>query len=66
MTAMASILHNPQMKAFYERLKANGKHTTVAQIAVMRKLIIVAHSLYKSGEMYDKELYIKTTGIQSE
>lgn len=66
MTAMASILHNPQMKAFYERLKANGKHTTVAQIAVMRKLIVVAHSLYKSGEMYDKELYIKTTGVQSE
>ncbi len=66
MTAMASILHNEQMKAFYDRLKANGKHTTVAQIAVMRKLIVVAHSLFKSGESYDKELYKKTTGIQSE
>jgi transposase len=66
MTAMASTLHNPQMKTFYERLKANGKHTTVAQIAVMRKLIVVAHSLFKSGEVYDQELYKKTTGIQSE
>ncbi len=66
MAAMASTLHNPQMKVFYERLKAKGKHTTLAQIAVMRKLVVVAHSLYKSGEMYDKELYKTTTGIQSE
>ena len=66
MAAMASTLHNPQMKVFYERLKSKGKHTTLAQIAVMRKLVVVAHSLYKSGEVYDKELYKKTTGIQSE
>ena len=66
MAAMASTLHNEQMKVFYERLKTKGKHTTLAQIAVMRKLIIVAHSLFKSSEMYDKELYKKTTGIQSE
>ena len=66
MAAMASTLHNAQMKAFYERLKAKGKHTTLAQIAVMRKLVVVAHSLYKSGETYNKELYKTTTGIQSE
>ena len=65
MAAMASTLHNPQMKTFYERLKDNGKHTTVAKIAVMRKLIVVAHSLFKSGEVYDQELYKRTTGIQS-
>lgn len=62
MAAMASTKHNAQMKAFYERLKAKGKHTTLAQIAVMRKLVVVAHSLYKSGEVYDKELYKITTG----
>jgi len=64
MAAMASTLHNVQMKVFYERLKAKGKHTTSAQIAVMRKLVVVAHSLYKSGEVYDKELYKITTGVQ--
>ena len=64
MAAMASTKHNAQMKVFYERLKAKGKHTTLAQIAVMRKLVVVAHSLYKSGEVYDKELYKITTGIQ--
>lgn len=66
MAAMASTKHNEKMKIFYERLKAKGKHTTSAQIAVMRKLVVVAHSLYKSGEVYDKELYKVTTGIQSE
>jgi len=63
---MASTKHNDKIKAFYERLKANGKHTTQAQIAVIRKLIIVAHSLYKSGETYDKELYKISLGIQAE
>ena len=66
MAAMASTKHNAKMKAFYERLKDNGKHTTQAQIAVIRKLIVVAHSLYKSGEMYDPERYKTATGVQSE
>lgn len=65
MATMVATRHNDQMKHFYERLKENGKHTTVAQIAVMRKLIVVAHSLYKSGELYDKEMFIKHCGIQN-
>jgi transposase len=55
MAAMVSIQIDDRMKAFYDRLKNNNKHTTVAQVAVMRKLLIIAHSLYKSGELYDKE-----------
>lgn len=63
MAAMVSVRHNAQMKTFYERLKNNGKHTTVAQIAVMRKIVITAHSLYKNEEIYDNKKYIKTTGL---
>jgi transposase len=62
MATMVATRFNPQMKQFYERLKANGKHTTVAQIAVMRKLIVVAHSLYNSGELYDKTRFVISTG----
>ncbi len=54
MTAMVATKRNEKMEIFYNRLKTNGKHTTVAQVAVMRKLVIIAHSLFKSGEMYDK------------
>ena len=56
MPTMVAIRHNTKLKAYYERLKANGKHTTVAQVAVMRKLLIIAHSLYKSEEMYKEKL----------
>ena len=63
MATMSATRHNAQMKTFYERLKKDGKHTTVAQIAVMRKLVVVAHSLYKSEEMYDKLKYRSTTGL---
>lgn len=65
MPTMVAIRHNKQMKAFYERLKANGKHTTAAQVAVMRKLVVIAHSLYKSGEQYDEEKHNNATGRQN-
>ena len=49
MGVMTAIRYDDKFKAFYERLKANGKHTTVAQIAVTRKMILIAHSLYKKN-----------------
>ncbi|MGE4399437.1 MAG: transposase [Campylobacterales bacterium] len=57
MSAMVAIRHNQHMKQFFERLKANGKHTTSAQTAVMRKLVVIAHSLYKNNEKYDAGKY---------
>ena len=53
MAAMSAIRYDKNFKAFYEHLKSKGKHTTQAQIAVMRKLIITAHSLYKNNRKYD-------------
>ncbi len=55
MPAMVAIRHNAKLKAYYERRKNGGKHTTVAQVAVMRKLLVIAHSLYKSQESYKEE-----------
>jgi transposase len=54
MGVMTAIRYDDKFKAFYERLKANGKHTTQAQIAVMRKMILIAHSLYKNDRVYIK------------
>ena len=53
MAAMCAIRYDVNFKAFYERLKVNGKQTTQAQIAVIRKLIITAHSLYRNNRKYD-------------
>jgi transposase len=53
MPAMTSIRHNERLKFFYDRLKENGKHTTVIQVAIMRKLLVIAHSIYKNNESYE-------------
>lgn len=60
--AMSAIRYDDNFKAFFDRLKSKGKHTTLAQTAVMRKMIIIAHSLYKNNKKYDAAVYKKTTG----
>lgn len=54
MGIMSAVRFDKNFKAFYEKLLANHKHTTQAQIAVMRKIIIIAHSLYKNDKKYDE------------
>ena len=44
--------HNDRIKAFYTRLTSNAKTKKLAVIASMRKLILMAFSLFKSGEVY--------------
>jgi len=63
MPVLSAIQHNPYMKIFYDKLKNNGKHSTVAQIAVMRKMILIAHSLYKNNVKFNKKIYEKSIGI---
>ena len=45
MGVMTAIRYDENFKAFYDKLKAKGRHTTQVQIAVMRKMILVAHFL---------------------
>ncbi|EFK96975.1 transposase, IS116/IS110/IS902 family [sediment metagenome] len=59
MGVMTAIRYDQKFKTFYERLKTNGKQTTQAQIAVMRKMILVAHSLYKNETQYIKKVEIQ-------
>ena len=64
MGVLTAIRFDENFKNFFERLKSNGKHTTLAQIAVMRKMIIIAHSLYKNDKQYDAEVYKRACGVQ--
>ncbi|MCF6340576.1 MAG: hypothetical protein L3J10_07500 [Sulfurimonas sp.] len=59
---LSAVRYDKNFKQFFDRLISKGKHTTVAQIAVMRKMIIIAHSLYKNNKKYDKEIYKKASG----
>lgn len=64
MGVLTAIRFDKNFKIFFERLKEKGKHTTAAQVAVMRKMIIIAFSLYKNDAQYDKEFYAKACGLQ--
>lgn len=53
MAALSAIRHEPTLKAFYKRLKDQGKPSKVAIVAVMRKLIIWLNA--KMADFYGSE-----------
>ena len=64
MPTMVSIQHNKEMKLIYDRLVERGKPKMLAQMAVMRKIILLAHSLYKNNQKYDENRYLNFTQIK--
>lgn len=53
----AARLHNPPLKAFYDRLIAKGKKAKVALVACMRKLIVILNMMIARGEKWDASRY---------
>jgi transposase len=49
---LCAIQHNDRIKVFYDRLVSNGKTRKLAVVASMKKLILMAFSLFKSREIY--------------
>lgn len=52
MAALAAARYNPDLKAFYNRLRANGKAAKLALIAVMRKLVVLANTLISQNRCW--------------
>jgi transposase len=52
MAALSASRTNPDLKAFYQRLRTEGKKPKVALTAVMRKLIILANTLIKEDRQW--------------
>jgi transposase len=52
--AVVAIRHCAEMKEFYIRLKARGKVTKVALVAVARKLLVLANALVRSMTPYEE------------
>lgn len=50
MAATVAIRHNSILKAFAERIIANGKPFKVAAVAVMRKLLVILNGIIASGQ----------------
>ncbi len=53
MPALVAWRHNPLIRIFCERLKANGKNGKAIACAAMRKLIHIAFGVIKSGKPFD-------------
>ena len=64
MPTLNTILYNTEMKLIYDRLVERGKPKMLAQMAVMRKVILLAHSLYKNNQEYDGKQYLKFTQVK--
>lgn len=48
MPVLGAVHRNPWLKAFYDRLRANGKAPKVALVAAMRKLLHAVYSVAKN------------------
>ena len=52
MAALVATRHNPKIKAFYQRLLANGKLKKVALTAAMRKLLTILNTLIRTDQVW--------------
>jgi transposase len=52
MPTLVAIKHNPQIRAFYERLCLNGKSKMTALIACMRKLLIIMNAMIRNKQCW--------------
>jgi transposase len=51
MATLSAIRHNPDIKAFYQRLIANAKKPMVAVVAAARKLLVIANAKIRDAEL---------------
>ena len=49
MACLVAIRHNPPLKVFYQRLRAAGKPTRLALVAVMRKLLTILNAMLRDN-----------------
>ena len=52
---LCATVHNQKIKIFYQRLLAHHKIKKLAVIASMRKILLIAHAMYR-----DKTEYVAT------
>ena len=51
--ALVAWRHNPLIRAFCERLKAQGKNGKIIACAALRKRLVLAYGVLKSGQPFD-------------
>jgi transposase len=59
--ARSAIVHNPAIRALYNRLKDKGKRGDVALGQCMRKLLHLVYAVWKTNRPFDDQLYATDT-----
>ena len=59
MPALVAIQHEPNVKAFYNKLIAAGKKPTQAVVAVMRKLLHAIWGMLKHDQDFDGNKFFR-------
>lgn len=55
MPAMTARSHDPALKAFADQLVKRGKTPLQAIVAIMRKLLVALHAMFRSGQPFSSE-----------
>ncbi|HVT33268.1 MAG TPA: IS110 family transposase [Rhodanobacteraceae bacterium] len=55
MATLTAVRCNPVLKAFYTRLRANGKAAKVALVACMRKLLTILNAMLRDGQHWNPQ-----------
>jgi transposase len=53
LAAKAAIMHDPELKAWYEKKKAQGKHYNVCKCAIARKLLLRVWKVWQEKRQYE-------------
>jgi transposase len=53
LAAKAAIMHDPELKAWYEKKKAQGKHYNVCMCAIARKLLLRVWKVWQEQRQYE-------------
>ena len=54
MAALSAMQHEPVIKAFAQKLKAQGKAAKVVIVACMHKLLIIMNAVVRSGQPFSR------------
>ena len=53
MAILSAVRYNPVVRAFYARLREAGKAVKVAQVAAMRKLLVILNAMARDNRPWD-------------
>ncbi len=65
MPVLAMTYRNTPFKIIYNRMIERGKEKKVAIIAIMKKILIITHTLFIKNQIFDKSKYLAAIGIKN-